>query len=162
MLWSWLSFSKQIVIRSFKWGTVHPCWSRGQRLQKYQRSKLEVEKNLPDQPGPGHISLESGWVGNFLLTSNFDLWYFCSLLTYKDVQYLIWKIRFITVRRQKPKAMTWLSTCVMFAQSTPISYQREAFVKTEVSCTVFLGEAHDYRYLGSDFIGWTTGKVFRC
>ena len=29
-------------------------------------------KNLPDQPGPGHISLESGGVGNFLSTSNFD------------------------------------------------------------------------------------------
>ena len=25
----WLSFSKQILIRSFKWGTVHPCRSRG-------------------------------------------------------------------------------------------------------------------------------------
>ena len=32
----------------------------GQEAAKYQRSKLEVEKNLPDQPGLGHISLESG------------------------------------------------------------------------------------------------------
>ena len=30
------------------------------RLQKYERSNLEVEKNLPDQLGPGCISLESG------------------------------------------------------------------------------------------------------
>ena len=28
-------------------------WAK--RLQKYQRSKLEVEKNLPDQPNPGLI-----------------------------------------------------------------------------------------------------------
>ena len=41
------------------------------RLQKYQRSKLEVEKNLPDRAGRGCISLESGRVGNFLWTSNY-------------------------------------------------------------------------------------------
>ena len=35
--------------------------------------EMEVEKNLPDQPDPGLIELESGRVGNFLLTSNFDL-----------------------------------------------------------------------------------------
>ena len=29
MPWPWLSFSKQIWIRSFKWGTVHSCRSRG-------------------------------------------------------------------------------------------------------------------------------------
>ena len=136
MPWPWLSVSKQICIRSFKWGTVCPCRSRG--CKKYQRSKLEVEKNLPDQPGPGHISLESGWVGNFLSTSNFDLWYFCSLLTYKSVQYLIWKIWFISVWRLKARAMAWLLTWFMFAQSTLISYHTEAFVKTEVGCTVYV------------------------
>ena len=45
-------------------------WAK--RLQKYQRSKLEVEKNLPDQPGPG-LSLESDRVCIFLSTSYFDL-----------------------------------------------------------------------------------------
>ena len=29
MPWPWLSFSKQIWIRSFKWGTVRSCRSRG-------------------------------------------------------------------------------------------------------------------------------------
>ena len=53
---------------------------------------MEVEKNLPEQPDRGRISLESGRVANSLTTSNFDLWYFFSLLTYKNVQYLIWKI----------------------------------------------------------------------
>ena len=109
-------------------------WAK--RLQKYQRSKLEVEKNLPDHAGRGCISLESGRVGNFLSTSNFDLWYFCSLLTYKSVQYLIWKIWFISIWRMKARAIAWLLTLFMFAQSTLISYHTEAFVKTEVGCTV--------------------------
>ena len=78
------------------------------RLQKYQRSKLEVEKNLPDQPGPKCIGFETGRVGNFLPTSNFDLWYFCSLFIYKSGQYLIWKIWFISVWRLKSKVMAWL------------------------------------------------------
>ena len=37
---------------------------------------LEVEKNLPDQPGSECIGFETGRVGNFLPTSNFDLCYF--------------------------------------------------------------------------------------
>ena len=62
------------------------------KLRKYQRWKSMVEKNLPEQPDRGRIGLESGRVGNSLSTSNFDLWYFFSLLTYKNIQYLIWKI----------------------------------------------------------------------
>ena len=58
--------------------------SRG--CKNIKRSKLGVENNLPDQLGPMHISLESGFVSNFLSTSKFDLWYFCSLLIYKSVQ----------------------------------------------------------------------------
>ena len=105
-------------------------------LQRYQRSKLEVKKNLPDQPGPECIGFETGRVGNFLPTSNFDLWYFCSLFTYKSRQYLIWKIWLISVWRLKARAMKWLLIWFMFAQSTLISYHIEAFVKTEVGCTV--------------------------
>jgi len=106
------------------------------RLQKCQRSKLEVEKNLPDQADRGCISLESGRVGNFLSTSNFDLWYFCSLLTYKSVQYLIWKIWFRSIWRMKARVIAWLLMLFMFAQNTLISYHTEVFVKTEVGCTV--------------------------
>ena len=106
-------------------------------LQKYQWSKLEIEKNLPDQPGPRRISLESGWISNFLTTSNFELWYFCSLLTYKDMQYLIWKIWFISVWRLKARGIVWLLTWFVFTQSTlSISYHTEACVKTEVGGTV--------------------------
>ena len=54
------------------------------RLQKYQWSKLEVDRNLSDQPGPGRISLESGCVINFLSTSNFDLWFFLQPLDLRD------------------------------------------------------------------------------
>ena len=36
----------------------------------------------------------------------------------------------------KAKAMVWLSTWAMMAQSAPISYHTEGFVKTEVGCTV--------------------------
>ena len=49
-----------------------------------------------------------GWSGRFFLTSNFDLWYFCSLLTYKSIQYLIWKIWLISVWRMKAKVLLWL------------------------------------------------------
>ena len=82
------------------------------------------------------MELESGWVGNFLSTSNFDLWFFCSLLIFKDVHYLIWKIWLMSVWRMKAKAMAWLLTWFMMAQITLISYRTEAFVKTEVACTV--------------------------
>ena len=86
-----------------------------------------------------------GWSGRFFSTSNFDLWYFCSLLTYKDVQYLVWKIWFISVWRMKAKVLLWLLTWFIFARSTLISYHTEAFVKTEVGCTV------SNKYLRVDF-----------
>ena len=108
------------------------------RLQKYQRSKLEVDKELPTRPDSSSMRPQSGCYGRFFSTSNFDLWYFCSLLTYKDVQYLIWKIWFIFDRRMKARAMAWLSMWFMFAQNTLISYHTEAFVKTKVACTVLL------------------------
>ena len=106
------------------------------RLQKYQRSKLEVGKKLPTRPVSNPMHSGHGWSGRFFLTSNFDLWYFCSLLTYKDVQYLVWKIWLISVWRMKAKVLLWLLTWFIFAQSTLISYHTEAFVKTEVGCTV--------------------------
>ena len=39
--------------------------------------------------GPRYINLKSGWVGNILSTNNFDLWYFCSFITYNCVWHLI-------------------------------------------------------------------------
>ena len=52
------------------------------------------------------------------------------------LQYLIWKIWFVFIWRMKAKAMAWLLTWFVIAQSTLISYHIEAFVKTEVACTV--------------------------
>ena len=65
--------------------------------------------------------------------------FFCSLLTYMRVQYLIWKIWFIYVWRLKARAMAWLLMWFMFTQSTFISYYTEAFVKNRswLHCTHF-------------------------
>ena len=65
-------------------------------------------------------------LADFFSTSNFDLSYFCSLLIYKDAQYLIWKFWFIPLWSLKPKAVVWLLTGSMLGQSTPISYHTEA------------------------------------
>ena len=97
---------------------------------------MEVENNMLDQPGPWCIRLKSGLVDNFLSTSNFDLWYFCSLLNYKDLKCRIQKIWFLSVWRLEAKVLEWLLRWFIFAQSTLISFHTEAFVKTEVGCTV--------------------------
>ena len=47
-----------------------------------------------------------------------------------------YRYQFISFWRMKAKAMTWYLTWFMIAQSTLISYHTEAFVKTEVRCTV--------------------------
>ena len=109
------------------------------RLQKYQRSKLEVGKKLPTRPISNPMHSGPGWSGRFFSTSNFDLWYFCSLLTYKDIQYLVWKIWSISVWRMKAKVLLWLLTWFVFTSSTHIT---EAFVKTEVGCTASYSSAN--------------------
>ena len=125
----WASSSKQIWIRSFKWGTVHPCRSRGCKNIKGQ-----------SQPTSSALSACRAKLAIFFVTSNFDLKYFCSLLTYKNVQYLIWKIWFISVWSLKPKAVVWLLTGFMLGQSTLISYHTEAngciFFATGVVCAL--------------------------
>ena len=120
----WLSFSKQILIRSFKWGTAHSCKSRGCKNIKGQ--SWRSIKNLPVQLAPGASGSRLAALAIFFATSNFDLKYFCNLLTYKNVQYLIWKIWFISVWRLKPKAVVWLLIGFMLGQSTLISYHTEA------------------------------------
>ena len=96
---------------------------------------------MPTKPDSRLMHPGPGWSGRFFSTSNFDLWYFCSLLTYKGVQYLIWKIWLISIWILKAKVMAWLLTWFIFAQSTLISCHTEAFVKTEVACTLvfFIG-----------------------
>ena len=53
-------------------------------LQKYLRSKLEVERKPTGSAGPGRVGVESVQVSNFFFT----FLYFRSLLSYKGVQYL--------------------------------------------------------------------------
>ena len=124
MPWSWLSVSKQIWIRSFKWGTVHSCKSRG--CKNIWGQSWRSQRKLPTRPNSNQMHPGPAEPADFLSTSNFDLWYFCSLLTYKDAQYLIWKIWFISVWSLKPKAVVWLLIGFMLSQSTPISYHTEA------------------------------------
>ena len=118
------SGSKQIWIRSFKWGTVHSCKSRG--CKNIWGQSWRSQRKLPTRPISNSMHPGPANLSNFLSTSNFDLWYFCSLLTYKNAQYLIWKIWFISVWSLKPKAVVWLLTGFMLGQSTLISYHTEA------------------------------------
>ena len=107
-------------MKLFKWGTAHSCRSRG---CINIRGQSWIDKKLPAQ-----LSWSAGFV---------DLWYFCSLLTYRNVQCLIWKIWFISLRRLKAEVMVLLLIWFIFAQSsTLISYHTETFVKTKVGCTV--------------------------
>ena len=77
MPWPWLSVYKQIWIKSFKWGTVCSCRSRG--CKNIRDQSWRSKKNLLFQTDPGCGGFESGRVGNFFFsTSNFDLWYFAA------------------------------------------------------------------------------------
>ena len=104
-----LNFSLQkIWNRSLKWGTVHSCRSRGCkniRGQSWRSIRNCRLSQILDWCTWGQADLTY-----FFLTSNFKVWYFCSLLTYRDVEYLIWKICFISVRRLKAKVKEWLLT----------------------------------------------------
>ena len=102
-------------------------------LQRYWRSKLGIEIIICRvSHALGAVVLNQAEIFDLL----FDLWYFCSLFIYKSGQYLIWKIWLIFVWRLKARAMKWLLTWFMFAQTTLILYHTEAFVKKEVGCTV--------------------------
>ena len=105
--------------RSFKWCTKHWFWSRGckdTRGQSWKSKKISAEQ-------PGSNPCGHGWPcwQIFFSSSNFDLWYLCSLLTKINVWYLIWKIYFVFVWRTKPKAFERILRYVIFAQIRPIS-----------------------------------------
>ena len=57
MLWSWLSFSKQIRIRSFKWGTVHPCRLRGCKNIRGQSWRSKKICQISRTPGSSNSNL---------------------------------------------------------------------------------------------------------
>ena len=63
---------------------VHCCSLRGYKNIWGQSSRSN--EKLLTQP---NLNLGLAEPTDFLWTSNFDLWYFCSPLTYKNVQYLI-------------------------------------------------------------------------
>ena len=66
------------------------------------------------------------WMGKpswqvFFSASNFYLWYLCSPVAKINVEYIIWKIYFISVLRLKPMAFEWTLRYLILAQSNPIS-----------------------------------------
>ena len=81
---------------------------------------MKFDKKSAGSAGPGHIGFELAELAIFFATSNFDLKYFCNFLSYKNVQYLIWKMWFISVWSKKPKVMLWLLRYVILAQSNLI------------------------------------------
>ena len=136
MQWPWLSVSKQIWIRSSIWGTVCSCRSRGCKNIRGQSWRSMENCWLRQNRDCWALGLagQADFFRRPTLTSDF----FCSLLTYKNVQYLIWKIWFISVWRLTAKVIAWCLTWSIFVKSTLISYHDHtvAFVKTEVGCTV--------------------------
>ena len=87
---------------------------------------MEVDKKSAGSASPGRIGFELAELAIFFATSNFDLKYFCNLLTYKNVQYLIEKIWFISVWNLKTKTVVWVLTGFILGQSTLTSYHAEA------------------------------------
>ena len=69
---------------------MHSCRWRACKNIKGQSWRLI--KNLLGQPDPAISGSRPAELAIFFATSNFDLEYFCSLLTSKNVKYLIWKI----------------------------------------------------------------------
>ena len=110
---------------------MHPCRSRGCKNIKGQ--SWRSMKNLPVQPAPRTSGSRLAKLAIFFAISKFDLKHFCSLLTYKNVQYIIWKIWFISVWRLWAKVMPWLFTWFIFTQSTLVSYHTRPLLKQKLA-----------------------------
>ena len=74
---------KQIWNRSFKWSTKH--WFEG--LQRYQRSKLELGKNVCQLGRLRLLGFELGWSADIFL--NLQLWLLISLQPLDQNQCLV-------------------------------------------------------------------------
>ena len=136
MPWLWLSVSKHIWINSFNWGTVQYTLV-DQEAAKISKVKVGAQKKNnqrgqirdPRAHGPADLA-------DFLSTSNFDLWYFCGPSTKSNVQYLIWKIYFISVWSLKPKVIAANLYYENLSQKTLISYHKWVFVSEWLSLAV--------------------------
>ena len=92
-----------------------------QRLQKYKKSKLEVEKKIATSARIDTNLPRAGPNSHFFISKS-DLIYLCNFLTCKNLKYLIWKIWFKSFWREKAKVVAWLLMCIMLAEITPILY----------------------------------------
>ena len=134
MPWPWLSISKQIWIRSFKWGTVCSCRSRGCKTIRGQSLRSKKICQISQALGASVSNLAES-----------AIFYQPPTLT-SDIFAASWRTRTYSTSFErsdsylfgdwKPKVIVWLLTWFIFAQSTLISYHTEAFFKTEVDCTV--------------------------
>ena len=117
--WPWLSFSKQILIRSFKWDTVHSCRSGGCKNIRGQswRSKKSAVLARFDSDAPGVNELaDFFWPPN--LTSHV-----LQPIDLKERKVPRLKDLIHICLETKAKGFAWLLMCVMLAQITPISKQ---------------------------------------
>ena len=77
--WLQTDFSNQVLLAIVGQGAAKISEAKvGGREKNFQRGPIRIRRTR------GQAEL-----ADFLSISNFDLRYFCSLLTYKDVQYLI-------------------------------------------------------------------------
>ena len=83
MPWPWLSVSKQIWIRSFKWGTVRPCRSKGYKNIRGQswRSKKICRFSQP------HARRVRGWPSWQFSLQPLD-WQECTVPHLKDLVHI--------------------------------------------------------------------------
>ena len=91
-------------------------------LQRYQRSKLEVEKNICQLGWPWAYGFEPGWLAD--ISFDLKLWplislqpldqNWCLVPHLKDLCHIFW--------RSKSKAFEWILRYVIMVQSSPIYY----------------------------------------
>ena len=100
MLTAWTSGSKQIWIRSFKWGTIEPC-----RLKDWKVTSLQIWPRLELEPGPpSSIAILAESDQEIVIIFDRKHWQPIGYkMTLKVLKYFIWKIWFISLWSQKIK-----------------------------------------------------------
>ena len=95
---------------------------------------MDVKKNLPVWLTPSALVLNLAESAIFFSTSNFDLWYFYSLFTFKNVQYLIKKdlIHICSETEAQGRGMifnisyVWLKVFLFYIIQRPLLKQKVA------------------------------------
>ena len=103
---------------------------------KNKSSNLEVEKKISHLAQFDNDVLWVSWTSRFFI--NLQLWPLIFLQSIDMQRCTVSHLKDLIHIYLEPEVQgcLWLLTCVMLAQSTLISYHTEAFIKTEVGCTV--------------------------